>query len=411
MVCDEQDQTTIREVTKMRQYLACAGGMSHVRRPRFFWFSTELVPVVDVWLEPGCNYTVVRIQGEKEPDDTWVAPGWRWLSAEEPVALPTFTRSIPRRRPPVAPAGFHHTPEEARDRWAADSYRYPPYTYKLEYCLTNEVDIRVCGASEREALMGFRQGHTAVKVGGKLADQDIRCAAVGNSFHTGVVSTLLHMAILAKLPTAELPGVAQVLSSHHFTLRQQPKEVFSFKPQKHFSSSWDDDLERLEQQPEGCPPPAPCLQLQCVETAMVRKLIEMVGYRGSDLHVDTLAFYRPDRLPRTSIDARKWSWKIAKGWKWKHKDHINVLEMEALYQSLRWKVRGGRVVNKRFLHLVDSQVVLGVVAKGRSSSHKLNRVVKKINLLLLGCHAYMLLGWVRTELNPADEPSRWFGQQ
>ncbi len=208
VVCDDKDQATIREETKMRQYLACAGGISHVRRPRFFWFSTELVPVADVWLEPGCNYTVVRIQGEKEPEDTWVAPGWRWLSGEEPVALPTFTRSIPRKRPPVAPAGLSHTPEEARDRWAADSYRYPPYTYKLEYCLTNEVDVRVCGASEREALMGFRQGHTAVKVGGKLADQDVRCAAVGNSFHTGVVSTLLHMAILAKLPSAELPGVA-----------------------------------------------------------------------------------------------------------------------------------------------------------------------------------------------------------
>ncbi len=136
---------------------------------------------------------------------------------------------------------------------------------------------------------------------------------------------------------------------------------------------------------------------------MVRRLIEMVGYRGSDLHVDTLAFYRPDRLPRTSIELMPGNGTV-KGWKWKHKDHINVLEMEALYQSLRWKMRGGRLVNRRFLHLVDSQVVLGVVAKGRSSSHKLNRVVKKINLLLLGCHAYMLLGWVRSELNPADEP-------
>ncbi len=152
----------------------------------------------------------------------------------------------------------------------------------------------------------------------------------------------------------------------------------------------------------------PELKQQCLEVSLVRRLLDMVGYRGSDVHVDTLAFYRPDRLPRTSIDARKWSWKVVKGWKWKHKDHINVLEMEALYQSLRWKLRGERLFNKRFLHLVDSQVVLGVVAKGRSSSHKLNKVVKKINLLLLGCHSYMLLGWVRSELNPADEPSRWF---
>ena len=97
-----------------------------------------------------------------------------------------------------------------------------------------------------------------------------------------------------------------------------------------------------------------------------------------------------------------------RGWKWHHEDHINVLELEALYQSLRWRVRGGRSFNKRLLHLVDSQVVLGVTAKGRSSSKKLNRVVKKLNVLLLGSHIYLLLGWVRSELNPADPPSRWF---
>lgn len=115
-----------------------------------------------------------------------------------------------------------HTPKEARKRWSEDSYHYPPYTYKAEYCLTDEVTLRVCGASERESLMGFRQGHTAVKVAGRMADQDIRCAAVGNSFHTGVV-TLLHMAILSQLPGACLPGVAEVLRKHWRELATQPK--------------------------------------------------------------------------------------------------------------------------------------------------------------------------------------------
>ena len=131
--------------------------------------------IEDVWFEPGAGYTVVRIEGEKEPADVWVAPGWQWVSKHNPVALPTFTRSIPRRRPPVAPAGISHTPEETKQRWREDSFRYPPYTYKPEYCLTDEVSLRVCCASERETLMGFHQGHTAVKVKGKVADQDTRC--------------------------------------------------------------------------------------------------------------------------------------------------------------------------------------------------------------------------------------------
>lgn len=58
--------------------------------------------------------------------------------------------------------------------------RYPPYTYKVEYCLTNEVELRVCAASEREA-------------------------AVGNSFHTGVVALLIKLGLEAKCP-----GVVQV---------------------------------------------------------------------------------------------------------------------------------------------------------------------------------------------------------
>lgn len=104
VVCDEEDQAAIRNETEMRQYLACSGEISHVRRPRFFWFDTELLPIADVWLEPGCNYLVVRAVGEKEPQESWVAPGWRWVSGSDPVPLPTFTRAIPRKKPPYAPA-------------------------------------------------------------------------------------------------------------------------------------------------------------------------------------------------------------------------------------------------------------------------------------------------------------------
>ncbi len=292
-----------------------------------------------------------------------------------------------------------------------DQFRYPPYTYKVEYCLSNGLSLRVCGAAEREALMGFRRGHTAVKLKGKLVDQDVRCASVGNSFHTGVVSTLLHMAIKHKLPEAELPSVSTVGLEHQRGLRSQPKEIFEKRPLKQVATSWDESLEELEGQGEALARPSPAVQFHRQEVDCVRSLIDLAGYRGTDVHVDTLAFYRADRLPRSSIDSRRWKWKIVRGWKWKHTDHINVLELEALYQSIRWRVSGGRSFSKRLLHLVDSQVVLGVAAKGRSSSKKLNKVVKKLNVLLLGAHVYLLLGWVRSELNPADAPSRWFVHQ
>lgn len=105
-----------------------------------------------------------------------------------------------------------------------------------------------------------------------------------------------------------------------------------------------------------------------MESQLVRKMLDMLGYRGTDVHLDTLSFFRADRLPRSSIDARQWKWKSVKGWKWHFSSHINVLELEALYRSLDRRFKGGRLIHTRCLHLVDSQVVLGVVAKGRTSS-------------------------------------------
>lgn len=110
------------------------------------------------------------------------------------------------------------------------------------------------------------------------------------------------------------------------------------------------------------------------------------------MHVDTLQFYRPDRLPQCSVAARQWRWKVVKGWAWKFEQHINVLEMEALYGTLKWRAKSLQNYAARFLHLTDSQVVLGIVSKGRTNSKRLRRT----------------LGWVASEENPADEPSRWF---
>ena len=63
-------------------------------------------------------------------------------------------------------------------------------------------------------------------------------------------------------------------------------------------------------------------------------------------------------------------------------------------------------MSSRFLHLVDSQVVLGAVTKGRSSSRHLGRVVDRLNALILAANARKLLAFVWSVWNPADDPSR-----
>ncbi len=148
-----------------------------------------------------------------------------------------------------------------------------------------------------------------------------------------------------------------------------------------------------------------------MEIRLIQRMVELSSHRGTDVHVDTLSFYRPDRLPHDSIDARQWIWKIARGWAWHRPDHINILEMEALYHALRWRSRGNRLFNRRVLHLVDSQVVFGVVAKGRTSSQRLRRSLHKYNMLVLALHTFPLMGWVLSHQNPSDAPSRWYEPQ
>ena len=405
VVCDPGDQKVFRDETGWPQYLLCSGSLSRVRRPRFFWPSITLDFEEIGVCEPGPGYHTVHIGGPVEPRELWVSPGWTWLGSEE-TSLPTFTRSIPRRRPPPRPAGLGHTPVEAQQRWADDDFRYPPYTYKSEFCLSDGLHLRVCGAAEREVLMGFLPGHTYVRSKhGVLANQDVRCSSVGNSFHTGVVSALLRQAILHYYPEAELPTPAQMSHQFFSLLRRLQKEVFVWRGEK---AAWEDTevwLDRLEQQSDAVVIPR-CLKLG-VESSLVLRLFDHLSYRGTDVHVDTLSFYRPDRLPKSSIDSRMWQWRIAKGWKWQRLSHINVLELEAVYQTFKWRARSTRSLSKRWLHLVDSLVVLGVVAKGRTSSKRLQPCLHRINTLLLALHSFPALGWVVTHLNPADEPSRW----
>eukprot|EP00971_Amphidinium_carterae_P218281 4332578-Amphidinium_carterae.1 len=74
---------------------------------------------------------------------------------------------------------------------------------------------------------------------------------------------------------------------------------------------------------------------------------------------------------------------------------------------IRWRLRDPSMVNHRFVHAVDSQVALGVLVKGRSSSIMLNRILRKINSTILAGNLLPSYVFIRTDLNPADAPSRW----
>ena len=106
-------------------------------------------------------------------------------------------------------------------------------------------------------------------------------------------------------------------------------------------------------------------------------------------------------------DPTQWEWKDIISIAWTRTgEHINVLEARAYGLALRWRARALRHHGSRFVHLVDSLVVLGVMSKGRSSSTRLRPVIMRNAAVILAAGFYPSLGYVRTHVNPADRPSR-----
>ena len=85
--------------------------------------------------------------------------------------------------------------------------------------------------------------------------------------------------------------------------------------------------------------------------------------------------------------------------------HINVLEGEAFVLFLRWLLRTKSHHSARVVVLLDSAVLLGAAAKGRSSS-QLNRLLRKVAALTLAGSLQAHLIFVPSSENPADSPSR-----
>ena len=100
-------------------------------------------------------------------------------------------------------------------------------------------------------------------------------------------------------------------------------------------------------------------------------------------------------------------WRVILSFPWKRPGaHINELELRALFTLLRGLARSSGNIGMRFAVLVDSLVVLGIAAKGRSCSRRLNSILRRLNAHVLASGFYVFFGYVASDANPADEPSR-----
>ena len=141
----------------------------------------------------------------------------------------------------------------------------------------------------------------------------------------------------------------------------------------------------------------------------MKRFLCIAGGTGADARLDIGVPFRPKAWPRAGVRISTWKWRILHGYPWSldRACHINVLEARAALNGTRWRLRRGSALRSRWLHLVDSQVVAAVLTKARSSSGRLQRVLRRHNALLLASGGYPIVAYVSSEDNPADIPSRW----
>jgi hypothetical protein len=97
---------------------------------------------------------------------------------------------------------------------------------------------------------------------------------------------------------------------------------------------------------------------------------------------------------------------ISSGWNWE--EHINQLELRSVSTAIRWVLSHPSSSRGRLLLLSDSQVAVGALSKGRSSSFPILRCLRPISAMLLGSGLRVYARWIASADNPADEPSRLF---
>jgi hypothetical protein len=209
----------------------------------------------------------------------------------------------------------------------------------------------------------------------------IRCQFIGNSFCCSVVAFLLSHWLF------HIKGIDYLLPPEVGLLINVAPETWSHTP--HFIKGDGNTIEAQQ---------------------LVWEYLRRAERGGSDVRLDLGIPYRAKAWPRAGIKSNLWTWQTVHGYPWEEGSsaHINHFELLAVLNAVRWRVRKASQVGSRFLHLVDNQVVSAILTKGRTSSLRLRHTLRRFNALLLAAGLFPAIGFLNSEDNPADVPSRWY---
>lgn len=108
----------------------------------------------------------------------------------------------------------------------------------------------------------------------------------------------------------------------------------------------------------------------------------------------------------TDVSNHRWSTIVSKAWR--APEHINASELRVVLLAIHWILSYPSSLHRRVYLLVDSTVAFFSLWKGRSSSASLLLILRQIAALQLASGLSLCTGWIPSEVNPADGPSRHF---
>ena len=417
VVMDDADYEAQSKKIGYTPYFVEAAQIGRCRRPRLYWLAgMKLVEGEDLKLGArrtlrGHSYQVkeIKIDTERPPLTWFLAEGaTKMADPEEPFA--TFTRPIARREPPEDPAGYDQASEKALKRWKGDSYRLQPYQYEGRNLVIDKNGPRRPSVEEQLRMMGFQSSHLTTKT---RLSSDTKGQMIGNSFSAMVVARLLVGLVLTPEQCANKDislMLWEVWKDKEAKVQQEDKPwKVRFASVAAGVPGVVSLLERV------LPSPASPLrsfidpQGWLTDEEMLSYLLARNGtHRSAEIRIDLGMPYSVGELCRQSIDPSHWVWKVLMSYSWKEPgQHINVLELVAVLDVLRRQGRDQKCHGQRLITLVDNQVAVSCLSKGRSSARALQGPLRRISAVCLAAHFRLCLGWIKSKWNPADGPSRW----
>jgi hypothetical protein len=385
--------------TELEQFLttnpvyACAERTSGMYRPRLYWTSWQVSSYANAPLQ--FNKTVGHMEllfkEDRRAAHDLEREGLRRGDGNPLTGLASAARCQPRKRPSSRPSDLSQYSAADLKRYAAGKYAYP----LDHYCLNNMVQEstkapRPLNSAEREWFLGFPIAHTEkcwsrhMRDTQKAAWEAERCTLLGTALACPIIAYLVsdwayqnQLASTAPCMKSVLDRTGPMLMQGVYDRNARRKTVTQF------------EMKEVQE--------------------FTAEAFRRCSHRGTELRLGTRPSGRPDAWPIGRVPAGLLVWDVDLAFKLKPAI-ITVQELRAVLSAMKWRARQSKQAGSRFLHLVDSQVSLLALAKGRSSSSALTYILQRISAVQLASNLSPLYGYVSTSDNPADGPSRWLNK-